>query len=120
MAVQVLIVDDHASFRRLARLLLIAAGLDVVGEAADAAAARTLVARLRPDAVLLDVMLPDGSGVDVAREFAGHAGSPRVVLTSSRSRSDFGASLDLPGGCNFVPKHELTGPVLAELLGGTR
>jgi DNA-binding NarL/FixJ family response regulator len=119
MAAQVLIVDDHAGFRRFARLVLIAAGLDVVGEAADAAAARTLARRLRPDAVLLDVMLPDGSGVDVARELTGRQGSPHVVLTSSRSRSDFTASFDLPGGCDFIPKHELTGAALVELLGRT-
>ncbi|HTP23396.1 MAG TPA: response regulator [Solirubrobacteraceae bacterium] len=118
MAVQVLIVDDHASFRRLTRRVLLAAGFDVVGEAADARGARELIARLEPDAVLLDVMLPDGSGLDVARELVRGPHTPRVVLTSSRSRSDFGASFDLPGGCEFIPKHELSGPALAELLGG--
>ena len=112
------IVDDHASFRRFARLVLLAAGFDVVGEAADIAGARELIERLEPDAVLLDVMLPDGSGLEVARELAGGSYSPRVVLTSSRSRSDFGASFDLPGGCEFIPKHELSGSALAELLGG--
>jgi DNA-binding response OmpR family regulator len=118
VAVQVLIVDDHASFRRLARLVLLAAGFDVVGEAPGAETARAMIELLRPDAVLLDVMLPDGSGFDVARELACEPDSPRVILTSSRSRSDFGASFDLPGGCNFIPKHELSGPALAELLGG--
>jgi DNA-binding NarL/FixJ family response regulator len=118
VAVQVLIVDDHTSFRRLARLLLLAAGFEVVGEAADAGGARELIARLEPDAVLLDVVLPDGSGLDVARELAVVPHSPRVILTSSRSRSDFGASFDLPGGCEFIPKHELSGSALAELLGG--
>lgn len=113
-----MIVDDHASFRRLARLVLLATGFDVVGEAADVAGARDLIARLKPDAVLLDVMLPDGSGLDVARELAAVPHSPRVILTSSRSRSDFGASFDLPGGCEFIPKHQLSGPALAELLGG--
>jgi DNA-binding NarL/FixJ family response regulator len=118
MAVQVLIVDDHASFRRLARLVLLAAGFDVVGEAADAEEARALIARLRPDAVLLDVMLPDGSGVEVARQLSRDPGSPKVVLTSSRSRSDFGPSFELPGGCTFIPKHELSGPALSQLLKG--
>ena len=118
MAVQVLIVDDHASFRRLARLVLLRAGFDVVGEAADAAGARALIARLRPDAVLLDVMLPDDSGVDVARELARDPDSPRIVLTSSRSTSDFGPSFELPGGCTFIPKHELSGQTLSRLLTG--
>ena len=112
-----LIVDDHASFRRLARLLLLAAGFDVVGEAAGVASARALIELLHPDAVLLDVMLPDGSGLDVARELACEPDAPHIVLTSSRSRSDFVGSFDLPGGCNFIAKHELSGPALAELLG---
>jgi DNA-binding NarL/FixJ family response regulator len=118
VALQVLIVDDHASFRRIARLMLVAAGFDVIGEAADAESARQQIERLRPDAVLLDVMLPDGSGVQVARDLADEPGSPRVVLTSSRTRSDFGLSFDWPGGCNFIPKHELSGAALAQLLTG--
>lgn len=118
VAVRVLIVDDHASFRRLTRLVLLAAGFEVVGEAAGAESARALIGLLHPDAVLLDVMLPDGSGLDVARELAREPDPPRVVLTSSRSRSDFGESFDLPGGCNFIAKHELSGPALAELLEG--
>ncbi len=116
MALQVLIVDDHASFRRFARLVLVAAGFDVVGEAGDVAQARALIERLQPDGVLLDVMLPDGSGVEVARELTREQHPPRVVLTSSRSKSDFGPSFDWPGGCNFISKHELTVPALAELL----
>jgi DNA-binding response OmpR family regulator len=118
VTVRVLVVDDNASFRRLARLVLLTAGFDVVGEAADVESARQQVERLRPDAVLLDVMLPDGSGVDVARDLADEPDSPRVVLTSSRTRSDFGLSFDLPGGCNFIPKHELSGAALAQLLTG--
>lgn len=118
MAIQLLIVDDHASFRRLARLVFAASGFDVVGEASDAASALALVERLRPDVVLLDAMLPDRSGMEVARELACHPEPPQVVLTSSRSSSDFGGSFEWPGGCNFIPKHELSGPALASLLEG--
>lgn len=115
MAVQVLIVDDHASFRRLVGRVLAQAGFEVVGEAIDGASAIREAATLRPDIVLLDVMLPDRSGVEVARELALVADPPRVVLTSSRSRSDFGAGFEWPGGCEFIPKHQLSGPVLAAL-----
>jgi DNA-binding NarL/FixJ family response regulator len=105
---RVLIVDDHPSFRQIAARLLGDAGFAVVGEAVDAASALREVERLRPEVVLLDVMLPDRSGVAVAAELARGAPAPRVVLTSSRSRSDFGQSFDWPAGCSFVPKHELT------------
>jgi DNA-binding NarL/FixJ family response regulator len=104
---RVLIVDDHKSFRRLASRLLRESGFEVVGEAADGASALRETARLKPDLVLLDVVLPDMSGLKVATKLAGKAGASRVVLTSSRSRSDLGAS-NWPAGCDFVPKHELT------------
>jgi DNA-binding NarL/FixJ family response regulator len=104
----VLIVDDHPSFRQLASRLLAGAGFAVVGEAADAASALQEAYRLRPDVVLLDVVLPDRSGVAVATELAREIDGPLVVLISSRSQSDFGESFDWPAGCSFVPKHELS------------
>ena len=63
---RVLVVDDHASFRRCASELLSAEGYDVVGEAADGASALALAARLMPELVLLDVQLPDLDGFAVA------------------------------------------------------
>jgi DNA-binding NarL/FixJ family response regulator len=112
---RVLVVDDHPSFRRLATRLLVEAGFAVVGEAADAEAAVREVHRLRPDVVLLDIVLPDRSGLAVARELAG-AEAPRVVLISSRGRSDFGDSFEWPPGCIFLPKHELTAARLRHAL----
>jgi DNA-binding NarL/FixJ family response regulator len=106
----VLIVDDHAMFRRLVRRVLEEAGFVVVGEAADAASVVPAVRELAPDVVLLDVLLPDGSGIDVAvalAELAG-AGPPAVVLTSSRARTDLGPALDDAPVAGFVPKNELT------------
>ena len=114
-----MIVDDHESFRRLARRMLVASGFTVVGEAVDGASAIRQAAVLSPDFVLLDVMLPDRSGVDVARELAAERGGPRVVLTSSRSRSDFGSAFEWPGGCEFIPKHELSRASLGALLEGS-
>ena len=117
MPTRVLIVDDHASFRRLSARLLTEYGLAVVGEAATASRALELVTRLEPDLVLLDIVLPDRSGISVASELRLRPHPPRVVLTSSRSRSDFGSSFDWPAGCAFMPKHELTGASLMALAG---
>jgi DNA-binding NarL/FixJ family response regulator len=113
---RVLIVDDHESFRRLAARMLGESGFTVVGEAGDAASALRAAERLQPDVVLLDVVLPDRSGLCVAAELAKTRTPPRVVLTSSRSRADFGTPFDWPRGCEFVPKHELSGAALTAVL----
>jgi DNA-binding NarL/FixJ family response regulator len=112
----VLIVDDHESFRQLAVRVLIRAGFEVVGEAADASSALVQAAALQPDVVLLDVMLPDRSGVEIADTLLGAANPPQIVLTSSRERSDFGLGMTWPGGCAFLPKHELSGSSLRHAL----
>jgi two-component system LytT family response regulator len=65
--VRVLIVDDEAPARaRLRRLLATLVDVEVIGEAADGAAALALAETLRPDALFLDVQMPEVSGFDVA------------------------------------------------------
>ena len=116
VSIRVLIVDDHPSFRRLATRLLLEAGFAVVGEATDADGAIRETERLAPDVVVLDVVLPDRSGLAVAHELARMREPPRVILISSRGRSDFGDSFTWPPGCSFLPKHELTAARLRDVL----
>jgi len=80
-----LIVDDHPTFRKFARRLLEEAGYAVVGEARDGEGAIEAVRDLQPAVVLLDVVLPDISGLEVAATLAEALDAPAVVLTSSRS-----------------------------------
>lgn len=112
----VLIVDDHESFRRTARALLQAEGFDVVAEAGDGADALECAARLRPDVVLLDVQLPDMDGFEVASQLAGNGYRPEIILTSSRDASEFGGLIARSPARGFVPKAELCGRRLTELL----
>ena len=116
MAVRVLIVDDHESFRSSARLLLEAEGYEVVGEAETGEGGLRAAAELAPDVILLDVHLPDVDGFDVAARLATDVTSPRVVITSSRDASDFGPAIARSGALGFVPKDELSGEALAALL----
>jgi DNA-binding NarL/FixJ family response regulator len=119
MATTVLIVDDHPSFRATARLLLEVEGYDVVGEAKDGEEAIRQAADLRPDLVLLDVNLPDTDGFAVALRITAPNGesAPAVILTSSRDPSDFGSQVSSSGARGFIPKADLSGDSLAELLG---
>jgi DNA-binding NarL/FixJ family response regulator len=114
--VTVLIVDDHPTFRRFARRLLEEAGFTVTGEASDGAAAVEAARKLRPEAILLDVLLPDRSGLDVAAELAAMNEAPAVVLTSSRSARDLGVALREAPARGFIPKASFTGAAFAKLV----
>lgn len=112
----VLIVDDHCGFRACARELLEAEGFEVVGEAADAASAIAAVRELRPDIVLLDVQLPDLDGVQASRQIGALDGGSAIVLTSSRDLTDLAGALSGSPARGFIPKSELSGAALRELL----
>ena len=117
MARTVLIVDDHAPFRALARALLQLEGFEVVGEVADARSALEAVGRLRPDVVVLDIQLPDLDGFEVARRLAQAGDPPVIVLVSSRDSSAYRRRLaDIPAR-GFIPKSDLSGAVVAALVG---
>jgi DNA-binding NarL/FixJ family response regulator len=118
MRTRALIVDDHPSFRRTARVLLEAEGFKVVGEAENGAQALRLASELKPDFVLLDVQLPDFDGFEVTARLCGvcDCGSPAVILTSSRDGSEFGSLVARSGALGFVPKGELSGDALRSLL----
>jgi CheY-like chemotaxis protein len=116
VSVTVLIVDDHPTFRRFARRVLEEAGFSVVAEAADGAAAVAETKALRPAAVLLDVVLPDVSGLEVAAALAALPDRPAVVLTSSRSAEDLGHALSTSPADAFIPKEHFSGPAFARVL----
>ena len=118
MARSVLIVDDHPGFRAQARVMLAAAGYDVVGEAADGESGVRVARELSPDVVLLDVQLPDITGFDVLRLVHGEPDPPAVVLISSRDASDYGRRVERSGARGFIPKAELSARTLAAVLEG--
>ncbi len=79
---RVVIADDHPVFRHGLRTLLDASDVDVVGEAADGAAAVAECLAHRPDVALLDLHMPELSGVEVTRRLAAECpGTAVLVLT---------------------------------------
>src|SRR4051812_45669206 len=111
----VLIVDDHPSFRAVARALIHAAGYAVVAEAADGAGALAAARAHRPDFVLLDVGLPDADGFALAAALAAGEDAPAVVMTSSRAAADFRPLIERSPVRGFVAKECLSAAALAEL-----
>jgi DNA-binding NarL/FixJ family response regulator len=113
MRLSAVIVDDDPAFLALASRILVDRGIDVVGTAADAAQAVTAVHESQPDAVLVDIGLPDRDGIDLAYELLELPWRPRIVLTSSDS--DAFAAIEVRDGFGrppFIPKEELAGDAL--------
>jgi CheY-like chemotaxis protein len=103
---RVLIVDDSGPFRGAARRLLARRGYQVDGEADSAAAGFNAVERLKPDAVLLDVRLPDGSGLDLCALLTRDDDAPAVLLVSGHGYLD-SAQAKTRGARDLVAKTEL-------------
>lgn len=111
-------VDDDPDFRKLAGRLLTASGLTVVGEADSVATGRAATIRLEPTAILVDVELPDGDGITLARELAALPWRPRIVLTSINPDITTTEEARAAGASAFIGKEELPNASLAQLLGG--
>jgi DNA-binding NarL/FixJ family response regulator len=113
---RVLIVDDHGPFRRAVRELLVRRGFDVVAEADSAKAGLEAAEAVAPDAVVLDVHLPDGNGIDVCRALI-EANPGLVILLVSADAHNGHWTRDC-GAVGFVPKSQLASADLVGLLRG--
>jgi two-component system, NarL family, response regulator DevR len=82
--IRLVIVDDHEVVRiGLCAFLDLTPGITVVGQGKRMEEAKKLCIRLQPDLVLLDIRLPDGSGVEAAREILGRCPNTRVLFLTS-------------------------------------
>ncbi|QTX03638.1 response regulator transcription factor [Agromyces archimandritae] len=82
MSIRILIADDHAAIRAGLRAMLDGDGIEVVGEAADGAAAVRNARALRPDVVLMDVRMPGQDGIEATRLIAAESIAHVLVLTT--------------------------------------
>jgi two-component system, OmpR family, KDP operon response regulator KdpE len=110
---RILVVDDEPQILRGLRVVLRTAGYDVataqtMAEALDAVSVRP------PDAMLLDLVLPDGSGVDVCREVRRWSGLPIIVLSAVGDEREKVRALDA-GADDYITKPFGTNELLARL-----
>jgi DNA-binding NarL/FixJ family response regulator len=82
--IKVLITDDsHVVRERLVTMLDELAGIEIVGQAENAAEAVSAIRKLQPDAVILDIRMPDGSGIDVLRNIKQDEAPPLVIILTN-------------------------------------
>jgi two-component system response regulator RegX3 len=98
----ILIVEDEESYQDALNVGLSVEGFVVVG-ATNIAEARILLASAKPDLVLLDVMLPDGSGIDYCRELHDTTHIPVIMVTARTSEVDVVLGLEI-GAADYVTK----------------
>lgn len=112
-AIRVLVLDDHEIVRRgLVSLFDAQPDMAIVGEAATAREALTRIAATRPDVAVLDVRLPDGSGIDVCREVRqSHPGVACLILTAFDDDEALSAAV-IAGAAGYVVKDVRAGGLL--------
>jgi CheY-like chemotaxis protein len=116
-SLRVLVVDDEPDVRLLLNAVLASPGVDIVGEADDGFDALDLVKSTSPDVVVLDLMLPTLSGLDVLRAIRHDSPDVRVVVVSAMAED--GAERDaLAAGADlFVSKLDVTRRLLGAVTG---
>ena len=105
MSVRVLVVDDHPLFRDgVVTALAGVEDLEVVGEAEDVASAVAAATELRPDVVLMDLNLPDASGIDAVRVLAARLPEVRVLVMTMSTDDDAVVAAMRAGARGYVVK----------------
>lgn len=119
IALTVLVVDDQSAFRVATRRLLAhASDFELVAEATDAASAVALASELFPDVVLMDIKLPDASGIEATRRVLDVNPHATVILLSTYTTEDLPTGAPLSGAKAYLHKEDLSAPVLRSLLAG--
>ena len=109
----ILIVDDHPLVREgLISILKSAAGYEVVGQAGNARNAIRMVKNLRPDLVLLDLALPDKSGIELSREIRNISPPTRILIVSMHSKVEYIVKAFQAGATGYMVKESATEKLL--------
>ncbi|MET3768550.1 DNA-binding NarL/FixJ family response regulator [Marisediminicola sp. UYEF4] len=103
--IRVFLVDDHEIVRRgVGDLLSAEPDIEVVGEAATAAQARSRVGAIQPDVALLDVRLPDGSGIDVCRDLLSADPGIRCIMLTAYDDDEAIYAAVMAGASGYIIK----------------
>jgi len=105
----ILIVDDHPLVREGLKSIINANdALEVIGEAANARSARKMIKELKPDLVLLDLDLPDKSGLELSREIRIFSSPTRIMIISIHSKIDYIVQAFQAGATGYMTKESAT------------
>ena len=102
--IRLMLADDHKMLREGLRRSLQDEGFDVVGEARHAAEAIAMAERLNPDIILMDVTMPDMTGIEAARIIKGHQPGIRIIMLTMHSDQSVLADAIRAGADGYLVK----------------
>jgi len=103
--IRLLLVDDHEVVRSGLRMLLESQeDMDIIGECGTGSASIQLARDLMPDIILMDISLPDISGIEVTRQIEASGSQSRIIALTIHEDEQFFFQMLQAGACGYVPK----------------
>ncbi|MBO5245288.1 MAG: response regulator transcription factor [Selenomonadales bacterium] len=103
-AIKVILADDHAILRTGLRLILEAEGMKIAGEADCGQEALALVETVAADILLLDITMPDMSGIEVLKRIKAHNSDMHVIILTGHSEEQYVKAAMMNGASGYVEK----------------
>jgi len=111
---KILIVDDHQVFREsLKQIIAKANGYEIAGEAADTKEAENMAAQEKPDLAVIDLSLPDKSGIQLTRSLKATLPDIRIVIVSMHGKIDYILGALRAGALGYIVKESVSRSLLS-------
>lgn len=121
MTIRLMLVDDHAVVRTGLRMLLEGEeAIEIIGEAETATEAINQVTRLKPDVILMDIGLPDLSGIEATRRIRQLSPETAVVALTIHEDEEYFFKMLEAGACGYVPKRAAPEELLSAIQAAAR
>jgi len=104
MGIKLVIVDDAPFIREVLKHTFAGTEITVIGEAQDGEEAVSLVCKLKPDVVLMDIVMPKKSGIEATSEILKQLPNVRIVACSTNDQNSMVMRALEAGCCNYVVK----------------
>lgn len=104
MAKKILLVDDASFMRMMLKNILVGAGYEIAGEAENGAKAVGLYTSLKPDLVIMDIIMPEMGGIDAVREILAKDPNAKVLMCSSMGQQALVVEAIQAGAKDFIVK----------------